>query len=71
MWVNEYLLEVHGETRGLEIIADIDHRYVLFLALFSELTCSSVYQRFLRILGYDDSQMVATLLNGLATIRKL
>ena len=31
MWVNEYLLEVHRETRGLEIIADIDHRYVLFL----------------------------------------
>ncbi|KAH9952829.1 hypothetical protein BJV74DRAFT_929895 [Russula compacta] len=26
MWVNEYLLEVHGETRGQEIIADIDHR---------------------------------------------
>jgi hypothetical protein len=26
LWVNEYLLEVHGETRGLEIIADIDHR---------------------------------------------
>jgi hypothetical protein len=28
-WVNEYLLEVHGEAQGLEIIADIDHRYVL------------------------------------------
>lgn len=27
MWVNEYLLELHGEARGLEIIADIDHRY--------------------------------------------
>jgi hypothetical protein len=27
MWVNEYLLERHGEARGQEIIADIDHRY--------------------------------------------
>ncbi|KAH9976908.1 hypothetical protein BJV74DRAFT_879553 [Russula compacta] len=26
MWVNEYLLEVHRETRGPEIIANIDHR---------------------------------------------
>jgi hypothetical protein len=26
MWVNEYLVEVHGEAQGLEIIADIDHR---------------------------------------------
>ena len=38
MWVNEYLLEVHGETRGLEIIADIDHRYV-FSFLVSK-TCA-------------------------------
>ena len=29
MWVNEYLLELHGEARGQEIIADIDHRYAL------------------------------------------
>jgi hypothetical protein len=28
MWVNEYLLELHGKARGQEIIADIDHRYV-------------------------------------------
>jgi hypothetical protein len=27
MWVNEYLLELHGEAWGLEIIADIDHQY--------------------------------------------
>jgi hypothetical protein len=27
MWVNEYLLELHGERRGQEIIADIDRRY--------------------------------------------
>ncbi|KAF8490678.1 hypothetical protein F5888DRAFT_1807962 [Russula emetica] len=26
MWVNEYLLELHGEARGQEIVADIDHR---------------------------------------------
>jgi hypothetical protein len=26
MWVNEYLLEVHGEAQGLEIIADIDYQ---------------------------------------------
>ena len=30
MWVNEYLLETHGEAGGLEIIADIDHRYGFF-----------------------------------------
>jgi len=28
MWVNEYLLEVHREAQGLDIIADIDHRYI-------------------------------------------
>jgi Plavaka transposase len=28
-WVNEYLLEEHREARGLDIIADIDRRYVL------------------------------------------
>ena len=28
MWVNEYLLEVHGEAQGLDIIVDIDHRYI-------------------------------------------
>ena len=27
MWVNEYLLELHGEARGQEVIADIDHQY--------------------------------------------
>jgi hypothetical protein len=27
MWVGEYLLELHGEAHGQEIIADIDHRY--------------------------------------------
>ncbi|KAF8487903.1 hypothetical protein F5888DRAFT_1796499 [Russula emetica] len=26
MWVNEYLLELHGEARRQEIVADIDHR---------------------------------------------
>ncbi|KAI0245200.1 hypothetical protein BJV78DRAFT_1277494 [Lactifluus subvellereus] len=26
MWVNEYLLELHGKAHGQEIIADIDHR---------------------------------------------
>jgi hypothetical protein len=30
MWVNEYLMDVLGDARGLEIIADIDHRYVNF-----------------------------------------
>jgi hypothetical protein len=25
-WVNEYLFVMHGETRALEIIQDIDHR---------------------------------------------
>ena len=28
MWVNQYLLEEHGEARAHEIIADIDHRCV-------------------------------------------
>jgi len=32
MWVNEYLIEVYGETHGQDIIADIDHRYVIFSA---------------------------------------
>ena len=29
-WVNEYLHITHGEKRALEIITDIDHRYVFF-----------------------------------------
>jgi len=28
MWVNKYLLEVHGEAQGLDIIVDIDHQYI-------------------------------------------
>lgn len=28
-WVGEYLLAKHGETRALEIIQDIDRRYVV------------------------------------------
>lgn len=27
MWINTYLVDTHGEARGNEIIADIDHRY--------------------------------------------
>jgi Plavaka transposase len=30
-WVNEYLLEEHGEAQGLDIIADIDRRYVILV----------------------------------------
>jgi hypothetical protein len=45
MWVNAYLLETHGEARGLEIIADIDHRYGF-------LSCDRIYKRsFLQFIG--------------------
>ncbi|KAH9994306.1 hypothetical protein BJV74DRAFT_877659 [Russula compacta] len=33
MWVNEYLREVHGEARANEIIADIDHRQVIYVSI--------------------------------------
>jgi Plavaka transposase len=29
-WVNQYLLEEHGDAHASEIIADIDHWYVVF-----------------------------------------
>jgi hypothetical protein len=30
-WINEYLVEEHGESRGLAIIADIDYRYITLI----------------------------------------
>jgi hypothetical protein len=29
MWINQFLVEEHGDARGNEIITDIDHRYVI------------------------------------------
>jgi hypothetical protein len=29
MWINEFLVEEHGDAAALVIIADIDHRYEL------------------------------------------
>jgi hypothetical protein len=43
MWVGEYLLERHGEARGQEIIADIDHRYAFMSAFFSALILFPFY----------------------------
>ncbi|KAH9012978.1 hypothetical protein EDB84DRAFT_1278416, partial [Lactarius hengduanensis] len=33
MWVGQYQIEEHGETRGLEIIQDIDRRYILLTSV--------------------------------------
>ena len=72
MWVNEYLLEVHGEARGLEIIADIDHQYVFFSCHqnLHEVTPSLAYQRFPHFQGYDAFQMAMTSSNGQVMIRR-
>jgi hypothetical protein len=38
MWVNQYLMEEHGEAGAHAIIADIDHRHAVLLI---SLNCSS------------------------------
>ena len=35
MWVNQYLIEEHGEAGAHAIIADIDHRHVILLIIKS------------------------------------
>jgi Plavaka transposase len=44
-WVNEYLIEEHGEARGLDIIQDIDRRYVLAIWL-NKTQCNLLYYQY-------------------------
>jgi hypothetical protein len=74
MWVNEYLLESHGETCAQEIIADIDHRYA-FSTQFSffcpQLWVSfrfTVFQLCQHFQDYDVSLMATISHNGQAMI---
>jgi hypothetical protein len=71
-WVNEYLIQEHGEARGLEIIQDIDRRYV-FIPLPCVnviLTFFLVYLLFPHFLDYDAFQMAAILRSGLEMTQK-
>ena len=36
MWINQSLLEEHGEARAHNIIADIDYRYVVSTFIISD-----------------------------------
>jgi hypothetical protein len=73
MWLNEYLLEVHGEARGAEIIADIDHRYASqgrFDTVAQLTICWLAYQQYPHFQDCDAFPMAATSRNGLVMIRK-
>ena len=66
MWVNEYLMEEHGEAAALAIIADIDHWQVIQWlpgSLVKSLTCLE-FRLYLLSPDYDGSWMVAILYNG-------
>jgi hypothetical protein len=71
MWVNKYLIEVHGEAQVLEIIADIDHQQV-FSYLLHALT-NPIYIESLQYLHFPDCatfQMVEISNSGQAMIRR-
>ncbi|KAH9974842.1 hypothetical protein BJV74DRAFT_879675 [Russula compacta] len=58
IWVNEYLLEVHGEAQGLEIIADIDHWLVYLAAIAGHIPsevvkCLSAFLDFCQIAHHN------------------
>jgi hypothetical protein len=71
-WVNDYLLEVHGEAHGLEIIADIDHRYLTFIAMtYMNLSLAmSAFQPCLHFQAYAAFLMGAISRSGPATTQK-
>jgi len=76
MWVNEYLLELHGEAHGQEIIADIDHRYgfsTQFSFFYPQLQVSfrsTVSQLCQHFRDYDVSLMAEISHNGQGTIQR-
>ncbi|KAI0000685.1 hypothetical protein BJV74DRAFT_876935 [Russula compacta] len=65
MWVNEYLLEVHGETRGLEIIADIDH-HISAVPAFPGLRCFPDGRDFTQWTGDDLKVLMKVYLAAIA-----
>jgi Plavaka transposase len=70
-WVADYLHITHGETAALEIIEDIDHRYVyLHHDSHITLTSSKVSQLFLHSLGFGGSLMVGITISGQVMTRK-
>ncbi|KAH9986315.1 hypothetical protein BJV74DRAFT_878515 [Russula compacta] len=65
MWVNEYLLEVHGEAQGLEIIADIDHR-ISAVPAFLGLQCFPDGHDFAQWTGDDSKALIKVYLTAIA-----
>ena len=71
MWVNKYLIEVHGEAWVLKIIMDIDHQQV-FIYLLHALT-NPIYIESLQYLHFPDCtvfQMVKISNSGQAMIQR-
>jgi hypothetical protein len=67
MWVNEYLLEEHGDAHGQAIIADIDYRYVALIVYCMQLTyaCPQIVSlQCHHSLDYAASQMAEIFSNG-------
>jgi len=70
-WVADYLHITHGETAALEIIEDIDHRYV-HLCHDSDIALmnSVVSQLFPHFLDFDGFLMVEIITNGQVMTQK-
>jgi hypothetical protein len=69
MWVNKYLIEVHGEAWMLKIITDIDHWQVSSYLLHA--LTNPIYIESLQYLHFPDCtafQMVEISNSGQATI---
>lgn len=64
-WVSDYLHEIHGEARALEIIDDIDRRYVglAVACLFTQLSLLE-YLPYLHFRDCSDSLKAATSASG-------
>ena len=72
MWVNQFLVETHGEACAHEIIANIDHQYMVSHSLIESCILRQiVFQLFLLFKDSSDSQIAMILHSGLEIILRL
>ena len=72
MWVNQFLVKTHREAHALEIMANIDHQYMVSHSLIeSHFLRQIVFQLFLIFWDSGDSQMAMILRSGLEMILRL
>jgi hypothetical protein len=70
-WVEEYLVLVHGETRALHYIQEIDRRYCLFSLSFQyKVNARAAFLQYHLSLVSDAFQMVVISHNGQVMIRR-